>query len=142
MTTSHPITAGTPEGSSSGAIGMVPSTNGAQEMFCLGQRKALESQKGIKLQAALVAASNYLKKTFFSIGKFRLQFRAKHLHQEGGTPLEEVHRESVVGNVQLDEARVTFVSDNAASGRRVTRDWQRSLPTKLLRVFLAPQACL
>lgn len=64
MTSSHPISASTPEGSSYGAIGTVYSRTGAQGGRLLpgveeGTFRVIKHQRRIKLQATLGAFCNY-----------------------------------------------------------------------------------
>lgn len=67
-----------------------------------------------------------------------MHFWAKHLHQKGGKSLEEVPRETLSLEMfvlsRQNHGRLVRVGDNAASGKRLTRDQQKSLPTNHLGV--------
>lgn len=62
--------------------------------------------------------------------------RAKHLHQKGVKSLGEVPRETLslkmFVSARQSYSHLISVGDNATSDRRLTRNWRRSLPTKLL----------
>lgn len=121
MTSSHPITASTPEGSSYGAIGTVSSrTWGTAKRLPGAGESTLKCFKARKNKAAIWFRSSLqlLGKKKIQLGKFRLQFKAKHLHQQGGKSLEEVPRDPLSLEMFLStrqsHSHLISVGDNAA----------------------------